>query len=39
MKETKHINRFSEKDSHLGKWAILGPKTVNNLDPLLEEYF
>ena len=25
MKETRFINRFSEKNSHLGKWAILGP--------------
>ena len=31
MKETKLINRFSEKKkkSHLGKWAILGPKIAN----------
>ena len=28
MKETSLINRFSEKNSHLGKWAILGPKIV-----------
>ena len=26
MKETRLINRFSEKNSHLGKWAILGPR-------------
>ena len=26
MKETRFINRFSEKDSHFGKWVILGPK-------------
>ena len=26
MKETRLINRFSEKNSHLGKWAILGPQ-------------
>ena len=30
MKETKLINRFSEKDSYLGKWAILGPKIVRH---------
>ena len=29
MKETRFINRFSEKNSHLGKRAILGPKIVN----------
>ena len=23
------INLFSEKNSHLGKWAILGPKMVH----------
>ena len=27
MTETRLINRFSEKNFHLGKWAILGPKT------------
>ena len=26
MKERKVVNRFSEKKSYLGKWAILGPK-------------
>ena len=26
MKEARFSNRFSEKYSHLGKWAILGPK-------------
>ena len=26
MKGTSFINRFSEKNSHLGKWAILCPK-------------
>ena len=30
MKETRLINRFSEKDSYLGKWAILGPKIVRH---------
>ena len=25
MKETKPIKRFSEKNSHLGKWAVFGP--------------
>ena len=29
MKETRVINRLSEKNSHLGKWAILGPKIVH----------
>ena len=29
MKETRLINRFSEKNSHLGKWAILGPKIAH----------
>ena len=29
MKETGLINRFSEKNSHLGKWAMLGPKIVH----------
>ena len=29
MKETRLINRFSEKNSHLGKWTILGPKIVH----------
>ena len=29
MKETRHINRFSEKYSHLEKWAILGPKIAH----------
>ena len=28
MKETRLINRFSEKNYCLGKWVILGPKTV-----------
>ena len=26
MKGTRLINRFSEKNPHLGKWTILGPK-------------
>ena len=30
MKETRLINRFSEKKSHLGKWAILGPKIAHS---------
>ena len=25
MKEIRLINRFSEKNTYLGKWAILGP--------------
>ena len=29
MKEIRLINRFSEKNSHLGKWAILGPKIAH----------
>ena len=29
MKETRLINRFSEKNFHLGKWAILGPKITH----------
>ena len=31
MDETRLINRFSEekKNAHLGKWAILGPKTAH----------
>ena len=29
MKETKLINRFSEKNSHVGKWVILGPKIAH----------
>ena len=29
MKETRLINRFSEKNSHLGKWAILDPKIAH----------
>ena len=30
MKETRLINRFSGgKNSHLGKWVILGPKIVH----------
>ena len=29
MKETRLMNRFSEKNSHLGKWAILGPKMAH----------
>ena len=29
MKETRLINRFSKKNSDLGKWAILGPKIVH----------
>ena len=32
MKGTRLINRFSEeKKSHLGKWAILGPKPTHPL--------
>ena len=26
MKEARLINRFSEKNANLRKWAILGPK-------------
>ena len=29
MKETRLMNRFSEKNSHLGKWAILCPKVAD----------
>ena len=29
MKETRPINKFYEKKSNLGKWAILGPKIVH----------
>ena len=29
MKETRLISRFSEKNSHLGKWAILVPKIAH----------
>ena len=29
MKETRLINSFSEKNSHLGKWAILGSKIMH----------
>ena len=29
MKETRLINRFSEKNSYLRKWVILGPKIVH----------
>ena len=29
MKETRLINMFSEKNSHLGKWAIFGPKIAH----------
>ena len=29
MKETRYINRFSEKNSQWGKSAILGPKIVH----------
>ena len=29
MKETRLIKSFSEKNSHLGKWAILGPKIAH----------
>ena len=29
MKETRLIDRFSEKNYHLGKWAILGPEIVH----------
>ena len=29
MKETRLINRLSEKNSDFGKWAILGPKTAH----------
>ena len=28
MKGTRLINRFSLKNYHLGKWAILDPKTA-----------
>ena len=33
MKETRLINRSSQKDAHLGKWAILGPKVVHLHNP------
>ena len=29
MKGTRLVNRFSEKKSYLGKWAILAPKMVH----------
>ena len=29
MRGTRFINRFSEKTSHLGKWAILSPKIAH----------
>ena len=29
MKETRLIKRFSEKNSYLGKWAILGLKPLH----------
>ena len=29
MKERRFINSFSEKNSHLGKWAILGLKIAH----------
>ena len=29
MKETRIIDRFTEKNYHLGRWAILGPKLVH----------
>ena len=29
MKGTRFINRFSEKNSHLGKWAILCQKIAH----------
>ena len=29
MKGTRFINRFSEKGSHLGKWAIVCPKIAH----------
>ena len=29
MKETMLITRFSKENSHLGKWAILGPNIVH----------
>ena len=29
MKEIRFINRVSEKNSHLGKWAILGAKIAH----------
>ena len=29
MKETKLINRFSERNYNLGKWVILGPKIAH----------
>ena len=32
MKETRLISRFSEKISHLGKLAILGPKIAHPHD-------
>ena len=32
MKETRLINSFSEKNSHLGKWTILDPKVVHPHD-------
>ena len=32
MKETRLINRFSEKNSDLGKWIILDPKIAHPLN-------
>ena len=29
MKGTRLINRVSDKNSHMGKWAILGPKMAH----------
>ena len=29
MKGTRFIKRFPEKNSHLGNWAILGPKIAH----------
>ena len=29
MKETRHINRFSGKKSHMGKLVILDPKIAH----------
>ena len=36
-----YFNRFSEKNSHLGKWVILGPKMAhpNNSGSALRMFF
>ena len=42
MKGTRLINRYSEKNFHFGKWAILGPNMVhhpNNSGSALRMFF